>query len=159
MIKNNVFLDLKERKFMKISQSIRNSHKYQLFPKKETINFEIKKLMNPKFKVVFTQEASDFLDSLPEKARNKVYFNIDKATYINDPEVFKKLEDDIWEFRTLYQQQAIRLFAFWDKDDKSNTLVISTHGLIKKTQKTPKKEIEKAKQQRVEYFKFKQSKK
>ncbi|MCB0648450.1 MAG: type II toxin-antitoxin system RelE/ParE family toxin [Saprospiraceae bacterium] len=115
--------------------------------------------MNPKFKVVFTEEAADFLDSLSDKARNKVYFNIDKATFINDPEVFKKLEDDIWEFRTLYQQQAIRLFAFWDKDDKTNTLVISTHGLIKKTQKTPKKEIDKAKQQRVDYFNQKQIKK
>lgn len=114
--------------------------------------------MTPKFKVVFTEDAADFLDSLTEKARNKVYFNIDKATFINDPEVFKKLEDDIWEFRTLYQQQAIRLFAFWDKDDKSDTLVISTHGLIKKTQKTPKKEIEKAKQIREDYFKHKQSK-
>lgn len=68
--------------------------------------------MNPKFKVVFTEEAADFLDSLSDKARNKVYFNIDKATFINDPEIFKKLEDDIWEFRTLYQQQAIRLFCF-----------------------------------------------
>jgi phage-related protein len=130
-----------------------------LFPKKETINFEIKKPMNAKFKVVFTEEAAGFLDSLSDKARNKVYFNIDKATFINDPEVFKKLEDDIWEFRTLYQQQAIRLFAFWDKDDKTNTLVISTHGLIKKTQKTPKKEIDKAKQQRVDYFNQKQTKK
>jgi phage-related protein len=87
------------------------------------------------------------------------YFNIDKATFINDPEIFKKLEDDIWEFRTLYQQQAIRLFAFWDKDDKSETLIISTHGLIKKTQKTPIKEIEKAKKVRADYFKFKQRKK
>lgn len=115
--------------------------------------------MNPKFKVVFTEEAAHFLDTLSEKARNKVYFNIDKATFINDPEIFKKLEDDIWEFRTLYQQQAIRLFAFWDKNDKSDTLVISTHGLIKKTQKTPIKEIEKAKKVRADYFKFKQRKK
>lgn len=115
--------------------------------------------MNPKFKVVFNQDAADFLDSLSEKARNKVYFNIDKATFVNDPEIFKKLDEDIWEFRTLYQQQAIRLFAFWDKEDKSETLVISTHGLIKKTQKTPKKEIEKAKQYKADYFKFKQIKK
>ncbi|OYU65663.1 MAG: addiction module toxin RelE [Cytophagaceae bacterium BCCC1] len=115
--------------------------------------------MNPKFKVVFTQEASDFLDSLTEKVRNKIYYNIDKASFISDPEIFKKLEDDIWEFRTFFQHQAIRLFAFWDKEDKSETLVISTHGLIKKTQKTPKKEIEKAKQIRSDYFKYKETKK
>lgn len=28
-----------------------------------------------------------------------------------------------------------RLFAFWDKTDKSDTVVISTHGLIKKRKK------------------------
>lgn len=58
-------------------------------------------------------------------------------------EIFKKLEStDIWEFRTLYNKTAYRLFAFWDKDEE--TLVIATHGLIKKTQKTPTKEIAKA---------------
>ena len=49
---------------------------------------------------------------------------------------------EIWEFRTLYNKTAYRLFAFWDKDKE--TLVIATHGIIKKTQKTPSKEIEKA---------------
>ncbi len=39
-------------------------------------------------------------------------------------------------------QQDYRLFAFWDKDEE--TLVIATHGIIKKTQKTSPKEIAKA---------------
>lgn len=68
-----------------------------------------------------------------------------------DKELFKKLGDtDIWEFRTVYQGIAYRLFAFWDKD--MDTLVVATHGLVKKTQKTPQREIEKAKVIMKEYF-------
>ena len=66
--------------------------------------------------------------------------------------MFKKLNDEIWEFRTLYKRIQYRLFAFWDKRDKADILVISTHGIEKKTQKTPKKEIEKAGNLRKEYF-------
>jgi len=53
----------------------------------------------------------------------------------------------------------IRLLAFWDKEDSKETLVVATHGFIKKTQKTPKNEIEKAEHMRLEYFKFKNRKK
>ena len=68
--------------------------------------------------------------------------------------LFKKLDDsDIWEFRCLYNKIAYRLFAFWDT--KEETLVIATHGIIKKTQKTPPKEIVKAERIRLEYFKDK----
>ena len=67
-------------------------------------------------------------------------------------ELFKKLEnsDGIWEFRTKYSGIAYRLFAFWDTE--SETLVIATHGIIKKTQKTPSKEIAKAEAIMKEYF-------
>ena len=37
---------------------------------------------------------------------------------------------------------AYRLFAFWDKESRS--MVVATHGLIKKSQKTPPKEIRRA---------------
>jgi len=62
------------------------------------------------------------------------------------------LKDEIWEFRTKYNGIQFRLFAFWDKTEKSETLVISTHGMIKKVSKVPKTEIEKAEKLRVEYF-------
>lgn len=42
--------------------------------------------------------------------------------------------------------------AFWDKDNGRNTLVIATHGFIKKTQKTPIQEINKAEEIRKAYF-------
>jgi Phage derived protein Gp49-like (DUF891) len=62
------------------------------------------------------------------------------------------LEDDIWEFRTLYQGLQYRLLAFWDKTNNQETLVISTHGFIKKQSKVPDKELEKAKKIRIKYF-------
>lgn len=64
------------------------------------------------------------------------------AQHENDPELFKKLNDDIWEFRTRFNGMAYRMFAFWDKDIRA--MVVATHGLVKKTQKTPPNEIRKA---------------
>ena len=49
-----------------------------------------------------------------------------------------------------------RLFAFWDMDKKA--LVICTHGIVKKQQKTPIKEIKKAEQIRKEYLNNNRSK-
>lgn len=68
-----------------------------------------------------------------------------------DKELFKKLgNSEIWEFRTLFNGACYRLFAFWDTEQ--GALVVATHGIVKKTQRTPKKEIEKAEALRIEYF-------
>lgn len=109
--------------------------------------------MKINFEVVFLSEAQDFLNNLDEKARLKIYYNIRKAQCVNDNELFKKLNDNIWEFRTLYNAKAYRLFAFWDKSNGKETVVISTHGILKKTQKTPTKEIKKAEGIREQYIK------
>lgn len=108
--------------------------------------------MNKKFEVVFLEQAIDFLDSLDLKTREKIYYNVDKAKLGLDPKLFKKLTDDIWEFRTKYSGLQYRLFAFWDRTDKSETLVISTHGIVKKVSKVPKADIAKAERIRKEYF-------
>jgi phage-related protein len=76
-----------------------------------------------------------------------------------DKELFKKLKGEIWEFRTLYNKMHYRLFAFWDKIEKIDTIVISTHGLIKKTDKTPSSDIIKAERLRNLYFQQKKQKK
>ena len=47
---------------------------------------------------------------------------------------------------------SYRLFAFWDKTGEKATVVISTHGLIKKTDKTPVADLEKAERLRQFYF-------
>jgi phage-related protein len=105
-----------------------------------------------KFEVRFLEPAKVFLEGLDEKSREKVLFNIWKAREINDPELFMKLSDEIWEFRTHFKSNQIRFLAFWDKIGGNQTLVITTNGFIKKTQKTPKREIERAVQLRREYF-------
>ncbi len=106
-----------------------------------------------KYDVKMLDEAVDFIRSLPHKAMRKMFYNINRiACGEVNVELFKKLENtEIWEFRTLYSGVAYRLFAFWDTDE--NTLIIATHGIIKKTQKTPSKEIAKAEAIRKEYYK------
>jgi phage-related protein len=108
-----------------------------------------------KFDVVFLTEAREFLLELDEKSRDKIIFNIDRSKIKNDNELFKKLKGEIWEFRTLYNKTYFRIFAFWDKTEKTKTLVLATHGIIKKTGKTPEKEIEKAESIRLRYLEFK----
>jgi uncharacterized protein (TIGR01639 family) len=108
--------------------------------------------MNCKFRVEFLEEASDFLDSLDENAKEKILYNIWKASIVNDKELFKKLQGEIWEFRTLYNKTYYRFFAFWEKSNKIDTVVISTHGIVKQTDKIPKSEIEKANKLKEQYF-------
>lgn len=98
--------------------------------------------IKPRFEVMYLEEADAFMQSLPVKVRAKILYNIMVAQHENDPELFKKLNDNIWEFRTRFNGMAYRLFAFWDKDIRA--MVIATHGLIKKTQKTPPNEIRRA---------------
>lgn len=112
-----------------------------------------------KFRVDFLEDINDFLDKIDEKARDKIFYNIWKARSTNDKDLFKKLQGEIWEFRTLYNKTYFRLLAFWDKEVKNDTVVISTHGIIKKTDKIPKSEIEKAERLRERYFNEKNKKK
>ena len=106
----------------------------------------------PKFNPIFLEEADEFLDDLDVKIKAKILYNIAKAQQLNDPKLFKKLTTEIWEFRTKYENLQYRLFAFWDKRDKQDTLVICTHGIIKKTDKVPAQDIEKAERVRKNYF-------
>lgn len=102
--------------------------------------------------VVLMDLARGFIDSLPEKAKKKILYNLLRVEAGDlDKDLFKKLENSsIWEVRTLYNGIAYRLFAFWDTEQE--TLVVATHGIIKKTQKTPKREIAKAEALRKDYF-------
>lgn len=108
--------------------------------------------MEPKFNIEFLDEAVEFLESLDEKTKAKILYNIKLSQYKNDNELFKKLTDNIWEFRTLYKKTYYRFFAFWDKTNKQETLVITTHGIEKKTGKVPKNKILKAENLRTIYF-------
>ena len=107
--------------------------------------------MGERFNIIHSEEAIAFLKSLPKKASEKIAYNISKSMVFTDSELFKKLEGtEIREFRTQYNGIKYRLLAFWDTE--IDTLVVATHGFIKKTQKTPAKEISKAEAMRRDYF-------
>lgn len=99
------------------------------------------------------EEVDIFLSQLDPKMVRKILYNIDSAEQTNDPKLFKKLSNDIWEFRTRFAGVQIRLLAFWDKTDNKRTLVIATHGFLKKVDKVPSKEVARAARIRSEYFK------
>ncbi len=102
------------------------------------------------FETILLEEAFEFIQKQNLKSRSKILQNA-------DPKFFKKLNNDIWEFRTLYAGIQYRLLAFWDKENKNNTLVFATHGIIKKTSKVDKREIEKTKNIKTSYFKNKKN--
>lgn len=87
------------------------------------------------FQTRFLEEADKFIAGLDAKAARKVFYNIDLAEQSNDPKLFKKLQKDIWEFRTKFGGVQIRLLAFWDKDNETETLVFATHFLLKRLTK------------------------
>ena len=59
----------------------------------------------------------------------------------------KYLEDGLYELRTEYGGDIFRTFFIFDRDN----LVVLFNGFQKKVQKTPRKEIEKAKRIMKEY--------
>ena len=109
-------------------------------------------MISDRFEIELLEEAREFLLSIDPKARYKLLFNIDKSKKFNDPKVFKKLDNDIWEFRLEFKKLQHRLLAFWDKRNNKRTLVVCKHGFIKKTDKVPKSEIEKSRQLMKLYF-------
>lgn len=104
------------------------------------------------FEILFLGEAFEFLSGLEKKQAEKILYNIRKSQIELDPNLFKKLTDDIWEFRTVYQGLNYRLLAFWDKSISVKTLVVATHGFIKKRSKVPNNEIQKARLSRDAYL-------
>ena len=107
------------------------------------------------FQTRFLEEAEKFIAQLDQKTIKKIFYNLDLAEQTNDPKLFKKLQNDIWEFRVKYAGNQIRLLAFWDKENNQETLVLATHGFIKKVDKVPKNEIERAVNIRAKYFESK----
>ena len=111
--------------------------------------------MISKFEVELLPEAFAFIKKQDFKTRKKIFQNLNRAKKSLDPTLFKKLNSEIWEFRTRYNGIQYRLLAFWDKTNDVETIVFATHGFKKKTDKIAKKEIYKAENIRIEYFKNK----
>jgi len=94
----------------------------------------------------------EFLDSLPGKVAQKIVWVL---TLLEDMDIvpasyFKKLAgtEGIWECRIQFGSNAYRVFCFF-----LNNSVVLTHGFVKKSQKTPAREIERAEAYRRDFFK------
>jgi len=64
------------------------------------------------FETKFLEEADKFISTLDRKMITKLFYNIDLAEKKHDPRLFKKLKDEIWEFRVRFGGVQIRLLAF-----------------------------------------------
>jgi hypothetical protein len=58
------------------------------------------------------EEANQFIAQFDKKTIQKNLYNIDLAEQTKDPTLFKKPQNDIWEFRTKYTGPQIRPLAF-----------------------------------------------
>jgi len=94
----------------------------------------------------------EFLDSLPGKVAQKIVWvlRLLEEMDIVPASYFKKLTgtEDIWECRIQFASNAYRIFCFF-----LNNTVVLTHGFVKKSQKTPAREIERAETYRRDFFK------
>ena len=94
----------------------------------------------------------EFLDSLTGKQAKKVTWVL-KLIQEQDqvpPRYWKTLKgtEDIWEARVQFGGNTFRLLGFYDEDGT----IILTNGFMKKTQKTPKREIQKAEQRKKRFL-------
>ncbi|MEN8191827.1 MAG: type II toxin-antitoxin system RelE/ParE family toxin [Bacteroidota bacterium] len=98
---------------------------------------------------------TDFLDTLSGKQVQKITWVLEmiEELKIVPKQYLKKLTstDDIWEVRVVLSSNIFRLLGFFD----GNNLVILTNGFVKKTQKTPQKEIKLAEKRKKDYLKRK----
>ena len=94
----------------------------------------------------------EFFDSLSDKQVEKVLWvlRIIRDVDFVPKEYLKKLvnTDDIWEIRVKSGSNILRILGFFHK----NKIIILTNGFIKKTQKTPPKEIKLAQNRKKDYL-------
>ena len=111
----------------------------------------------PKFEVEFyekengEQPARDFILGLDSKMRAKIASTIsvlqDNGYELREP-YSKHLSEGIFELRAKFGTDISRVLYFFYIDKH----IILTNGFVKKTQKTPKTEIERAKKYRADYL-------
>ena len=111
--------------------------------------------MEKPIEIVLLKQAENFIDEIEEPVRKKFFISMRKTKSRIFGDWFKKMIDtnDLFEFRVENNGKYYRLFSFWDSRDGKQTLIVCTHGILKKTNKTPKSEIEKAENIKDMYFK------
>lgn len=103
----------------------------------------------------FKSYFQDFFDKQSKKVKAKIVWTFDLVEDLQRvPEIYlKHIEntDGLYEIRVQQGSDIFRIFCFFDQGQ----LVILVNGFQKKTQKTPKKEIELALKIKEEYEKEK----
>jgi phage-related protein len=101
----------------------------------------------------------DFFNDQTDKVKDKIEYVLELVRSVSRvPETYlKHLEgtDGLFEVRVQSGNNIFRIFCFFD----NGNLVVLMNGFQKKTQKTPKHEIELAKRLKREYFEEKGDKK
>lgn len=101
---------------------------------------------------VYKNHFWDFYNSQPKKVQDRIDWTIGlvRGLRMVPKKYFDHMigTDGIWEIRTQVGNNIYRVFSCFDEGN----LVILLSGFQKKTQKTPKKEIEKAERLKKEYF-------
>lgn len=94
----------------------------------------------------------EFLESLSDKQAEKVLWILRLIRQLDriPVEYFKKLEstNDVWEVRASSGNNEFRLLGFWHR----NNFIVLTNGFRKKSQKTPKREIELAENRKKDFL-------
>lgn len=102
--------------------------------------------------VFYKQAFLEFYQAQDAKAQEKIEFVLDMVRHEKHvPKKFFKLllsTDGIYEIRVITTFKSIRILCFLDEGN----LVVLTNSFIKKTQKTPRKEIKKAERLKWEYY-------
>ena len=100
--------------------------------------------------IAYKHYYQDFMEKLGEKEKMKIRRAL---LLFSDTEripshFIKYIEDDIYEFRVNYGNNEFRIFFIYDGEK----MVILFNAFRKKTQKTPRSEIIKAKRLKQEYY-------
>jgi len=93
----------------------------------------------------------EFYYKQSRKVKNKINWTIGllKFLLIIPEKYLRHIEEtDLYEIRVSFGNNIFRIFCFFDKD----RLVIILNGFQKKTQKTPKKEIDRALRLKQDYY-------
>jgi len=108
--------------------------------------------------IAFRNHFEDFLTGQPQKVQDKIFKIIEAIeTLERVPSNYLKAmvgTNGLYEARIQLGSNIWRVFCFFDGD----RLVILLNGFQKKTQKTPKKEIDRALRLMAEYYEQKRSK-
>ena len=102
--------------------------------------------------ITYKDNFINFYKSQDSKIQEKIEYVLDLVRFERQvPKKFFKLLENtegIWEVRVITTFKSIRILCFQDE----GSLVVLTNGLLKKTQKTPQKDIKKAEKLKKEYL-------